>query len=77
MASATVKKRIAGNDDTPIRRNVARTTQPTLHRVSPPNGIIQRRKVASETEPSVPKEGLHKSCRIELPNRPTAATIAE
>jgi hypothetical protein len=23
------------------------------------------------------REGLHKSCRIELPNRPTAATIAE
>ena len=61
MASAAVKKRIAGNDDTPIRRNVARTTQPPLHRVSPPNGTIQRRKVASETRASVPNFTTGKS----------------
>ncbi|SDI42057.1 hypothetical protein SAMN05216466_122114 [Paraburkholderia phenazinium] len=65
MASTAIKKRIAGNDDIPIRRNKTRATQPTLHRASPPNGTIQRRNAANETKSSVPNSTTGKSTRAQ------------
>jgi hypothetical protein len=55
------------------------TAGPTLQMTAeiPVNDDEALEHEADEMGAKAVKEGLHKSCRIELPNRPTAATIVE